>query len=538
MNTPSPHSQSRGRWVEHIHRQLFDPNHRGGYARRFDHFIAWVIIFSVLAIGAEHVEPLQNRFASALEWFDLVCVIIFTVEYLLRVWVAPLRPEFAGQPWARWRYLTSPYALIDFVAIFPFYLTAIMGVDLATLQLLRLVRLLRILKLTRNLVPAWHEFQRLNQGRTFRAKLHALMEPTGHSGQLRTYVDNFIVFWVLLSIVCVVLESVASVHSLLSLQFLIIDTLAFGVFTVEYLIRLYTAPEDSRFKKAFSSHGAFVFSPQAIIDLLAILPFLLEVLWPNQMDLRFLRVFRLARLLKLTRYTSAMTTLYKVLRREWQVIFASVFIMMLLIVLAASLGYLLEHESQPDKFENIPQSIYWAVITLASVGYGDISPVTAWGRTLTVLLSLAGVGIFAIPAGLLASAFTDQLRIDRDNFKRKLLDDLEAGDAHQAQRRTDLAEEAERLHLSQEDLQRLRREAQEEFELQQRRDQQAVGLLVMNPQLHPELVAAQASLLCHQLELLSEHLDPSTLAQAQAGKGQQLHPRLAEVMQQLRHPQA
>jgi len=178
------------------------------------------------------------------------------------------------------------------------------------------------------------------------------------------------------------------------------------------------------------------------------------------------------------------------------------------------------------------------VITLASVGYGDISPVTAWGRTLTVLLSLAGVGIFAIPAGLLASAFTDQLRIDRDNFKRKLLDDLEAGDDHQGQRRADLAEEAERLHLSQEDLQRLRREAQEEFELQQRRDQQAVGLLVMDPQSHPELVAAQASLLCHQLELLSAHLDPNTLAPAQAGKGQHLHPRLAEVMQQLRQPQA
>jgi hypothetical protein len=164
------------------------------------------------------------------------------------------------------------------------------------------------------------------------------------------------------------------------LEFLVIDTIAFSIFTLEYLARLYAAPENPAYKKRWWPRWSHMRSGQAVIDLLAILPFLLEHFLPYPLDLRFLRVFRLMRLLKLTRYTSATVTLYKVVMREWQVIFASVFVMLLMVILTASMGYLFEHEAQPDKFENIPQSIYWAVVTLASVGYGDISPITPMGR--------------------------------------------------------------------------------------------------------------------------------------------------------------
>ena len=151
-------------------------------------------------------------------------------------------------------------------------------------------------------------------------------------------------------------------------------------------------------------------SSDLIIDILAVLPFFLEAFLHHLFDLRFLRVFRLLRLLKLTKYTGSTKTLYTVIKREWPVMSASVFIMMLLVILTASLGYLFEHEAQPDKFENIPASIYWAVITLASVGYGDLYPVTPVGRMMTIILALLGIGIFAIPAAILSSAFSDQLR--------------------------------------------------------------------------------------------------------------------------------
>jgi voltage-gated potassium channel Kch len=260
-------------------------------------------------------------------------------------------------------------------------------------------------------------------------------------------------------------------------------------------------------------HWAHVRTGQAIIDLFTILPFILESLFSQHLDLRFLRVFRLMRMLKLTRYTSAMETLYKVVLREWQIIFASVFVMMLLVVLTASLGYLFEHPAQPDKFENIPQSIYWAVVTLASVGYGDISPITPMGRALTVVLALLGIGIFAIPAGLLASAFTDQLRIDRDAFKHRLMMAFEDGLLDGAERELIVAE-AERLHLSHEEVKRLTAEAKAEFEAKATEQLTQANGLILDAKAHPQLAAAQFNLLVAQLDLIAQATGTDTLRQS------------------------
>ena len=306
----------------------------------------------------------------------------------------------------------------------------------------------------RRLLGLLRQMVELNRHRTLRGKVHALLEPTGHSGQLHVYFDNFIMFWVLLSIVSVILESVESVYAVLSWEFRIIDTVAFSVFTLEYLLRMYAAPDNPAFKHRTAPRWSHFWSGHALIDLLTILPFLLEWLLPFSLDLRFLRVFRLMRLLKLTRYTSATKTLYKVVQREWQVIFASVFVMLLMVILTASMGYLFEHEAQPDKFENIPQAIYWAVITLASVGYGDISPVTPMGRTMTIILALLGIGIFAIPAALLSSAFTDQLRIERETLQNELYDMLADGTISEEEQEI-IDAEAKRLHLSKEEVERL-----------------------------------------------------------------------------------
>jgi len=373
--------------------------------------------------------------------------------------------------------------------------------------------LMRIFKLSRQLIPAWQEFQELNAHRSFRAKLYALLEPTGHSGRLHAYVDNFIVFWIVLSISCVVLETVASIQTLFALEFYVIDVMAFTIFTIEYVARVYTAPENPHFHRLKMPRWAHIRSPGAVIDLLAILPFLLERFLSQHIDLRFLRVFRLMRMLKLTRYTSALETLYKVVKREWQVIFASVFVMMLLVVLTASLGYLFEHPAQPDKFENIPQSIYWAVITLASVGYGDISPITPMGRLLTVVLALVGIGIFAIPAGLLASAFTDQLRIDRDEFKRSLMKAFEDGTLNSKEKEIIIAE-AERLHLSHDEVKRLTEEARAEFEFVTKAAEQEIkasGGAIIDAKAHPDLAALQFKLLVGQLSLIAQAAGESTL---------------------------
>jgi voltage-gated potassium channel len=508
--TPSFHRTRPQNVLSLIYQWLFDPHFEVGYQRNLENAVGWLIIISVMAIIAEHIEPIYAGREFAFHVFDVVTVAVFTVEYLLRLATAPLDPEFAGKRFARLRYATSFYAMVDLLAIAPFYFAGFVNLDVEMMRALRLLRLMRIMKLSRYMVPAWREFQELNKGRTFRSRLFALLEPTGHSGRLHVYVDNFIMFWVMLSIVCVVLESVQSVHSVLTLEFFLIDALAFSIFTVEYIARLYTAPENPKYKKRFSPHFSHFKAGQSIIDLLAILPFLLEHFLTTTLDLRFLRVFRLLRLLKLTRYTTAVETLYIVVRREWQVIVASVFVMLLLVVLTASLGYLFEHEAQPDKFENIPQSIYWAVVTLASVGYGDISPITPMGRALTVVLALVGIGIFAIPAGLLASAFTDQLRIDRESFKQKLLHAYEHGELD-AKSRNMIAEETERLHLSDEDIKRLTREAREAINEKKKEDSKVNTAVLVDPKTHPELAAQQWRLLVAQLQLLHAAAGPGVI---------------------------
>jgi voltage-gated potassium channel Kch len=263
--------------------------------------------------------------------------------------------------------------------------------------------------------------------------------------------------------VAVVLESVMNIHYILDLEFIILDAIAVGIFTLEYCMRIYCCVEEPRFKRAISGRFKQIREPSSLIDLMAIVPFFLEVFLHHLFDLRFLRVFRLLRLLKLTRYTGATKTLTKVIAREWPVLAASAFVMMLLVVLTASLGYLFEHEAQPEKFENIPQSIYWAVITLASVGYGDISPVTPMGRVMTIILALLGIGIFAIPAALLSSAFSDQLRIEREALKTELHDMLSDG-VLSMEESEKLFTEAKRLHLSDDDVNRLIEKVRREFE--------------------------------------------------------------------------
>jgi voltage-gated potassium channel Kch len=329
--------------------------------------------------------------------------------------------------------------------------------------MLRFLRLLRILKLFRVLIPAIKDFLEINRQRTFRQKIHALVFPSEYGGNLHSFFDTFIAIWVVISVVAVVLESVMNIHYILDLEFIILDAIAVGIFTLEYCMRIYCCVEDPRYQRAISGRFKQIREPSSLIDLMAIVPFFLEVFLHHLFDLRFLRVFRLLRLLKLTRYTGATKTLTKVIAREWPVLAASAFVMMLLVVLTASLGYLFEHEAQPEKFENIPQSIYWAVITLASVGYGDISPVTPMGRVMTIILALLGIGIFAIPAALLSSAFSDQLRIEREALKTELHDMLSDG-VLSLEETEKLFAEAKRLHLSDDDVNRLIEKVRRDFE--------------------------------------------------------------------------
>ena len=423
---------------------LLNPNIPGNHQKSVDKWIAILIVVNLFTMVLEQIPAIFEPYKNWFHAFDVFSVVVFVIEYLTRFYLAPEDEEFKAKGNPRLSYIASPFAIIDLLAILPFLLQAFVPVDL---RALRFLRLLRILKIFRILLPAFKEFKELNRERTFRQKIHALVYNSPYGGRLKDFFNVFINVWVLISVFAVVMETVASVSYLINIEFVILDTIAVAIFTIEFMMRIYSAVEEPGHRKPLTGRIKQFTNPSTLIDFLAILPFFLEVLLHHVLDLRFLRIFRLARLLKLTRGSDATGTLFKVIKREWPVMSAAAFVMILLIVLTASLGYLVEHAAQPEKFENIPTAIYWAVITLASVGYGDISPITPIGRAITVVMSLVGIGIFAIPAGLLASAFSDQLHKEREALKANILRMLGDG-VLDPEEMALLRSEAKRLHLT------------------------------------------------------------------------------------------
>ena len=452
MNIKTPLISSMNlRLRKKVYDLLFNPDLKNNFHHQFEQFITYMIVLNMAGLVLEHIPVIYESRQRLFHLFDVFSLGIFTVEYALRLYVAPEDRAFSSAKVPRLAFFKSPFALIDLISILPFYLGAFFEADL---RVLRALRLLRLFKLFRAVAPAVQEFLEQNKDKSFRYKIYALVNETPTSGKLHQIFDLTIVIWVIISVLCVILESVQSINYYLHSEFVILDIMAVAVFSTEYLMRIYSCPEDPRYQSWFMGRLKNATSATSIIDLLAILPFYLESLLHHLFDLRFLRVFRLMRLLKLARYSGATQSLFVVIKREWPVMKASAFIMILLVMLAACLGYLFEHEAQPDKFENIPQSIYWAVVTLASVGYGDISPITPAGRAMTIVLALLGIGIFAIPAAILSSALSDQLRIEREKMMNELYHMLEDG-VISAEEQELIEAEAKRLHLSKSELDRL-----------------------------------------------------------------------------------
>jgi hypothetical protein len=490
-----------------IRKRVFDLffNHqiKNNYCNQFEHFITYMIVLNMAGLMLEHIPVFYETREHLFHIFDVVSLAIFSIEYVLRLYVAPEDPVFSSAKYPRLAYCKSPFALIDLASILPFYLGAFIDTDL---RVLRALRLLRLFKLFRALAPAVNEFLEKNKDKSFRYKIYALVNETPTSGNLHHIFDMFIVTWVIVSVLAVIFESVHSISYHLHSEFIILDTIAVVIFSTEYLMRIYSAPEDPKYQALFKGRLSFSCKPTSIIDFLAIVPFYLESLLHHLFDLRFLRVFRLMRLLKLARYSGATQSLFTVIKREWPVMKAAVFILLLLVMLAACLGYVFEHEAQPDKFENIPQAIYWSVITLASVGYGDISPITPAGRAITIVIALLGIGIFAIPAAILSSALGDQLRIEREAMMNELYHMLEDGVISPDEQEM-IEAEAKRLHLSKTELDRLLEKAKVQMGLEQASVKDAKGDKGATSEMsleflskHPELASEQLKITISKLQ--------------------------------------
>jgi voltage-gated potassium channel len=250
--------------------------------------------------------------------------------------------------------------------------------------------------------------------RSLRRRIYEIME-VGH-GEDRTskLFDAFIVALILLNIAAFIAETVPRLAAAYGPWFHAFEVASVAIFTVEYLLRLWTAVEVPFLAKLppWKARLSLARRPMLIIDLLAVLPFYLSQIFT--LDLRILRVLRLLRFLKLSRYSPAMHSLLRVLSNERRALIGAGLLLLAAVLFASTGVYFLESSAQPDKFGSVPDSAWWAIATLTTVGYGDVTPITPLGRLFGSVVMITGLCILALPVAIIAAGFTQE--VNRRDF--------------------------------------------------------------------------------------------------------------------------
>ncbi|MCR4428196.1 MAG: ion transporter [Caldiserica bacterium] len=252
-------------------------------------------------------------------------------------------------------------------------------------------------------------------GKKVKERLFQIMEVADSRDIQSKIFQFFIIGLIFLNVIAVILETEKGYSEKYPALFKDFEIFSVAIFTIEYLLRLWVCTLDERYKGPVKGRIRYALSPMALVDLIAILPFYLPMIIP--FDLRFLRalrLFRFFRLLKIWRYSRALKVLGNVFREKKEELLVSVFSVIILLVLSSSLMYFVENEAQPETFSSIPRAMWWAVATLTTVGYGDMYPITPLGKLLGGIIALLGIGLFALPAGIIASGFAQEIRQERE----------------------------------------------------------------------------------------------------------------------------
>ncbi len=232
-----------------------------------------------------------------------------------------------------------------------------------------------------------------------------LEHPTGR------LIAGALILLILLNVIAAVLETDSGIYRLYGRVFDIFAAGSVLVFTAEYLLRVWCCTENPTFRDPVRGRLKYMASPIAIIDLLVIAPFFLLPFLPAASGtyafIRFLRIFWI---LKIGHYSRALKTFGSVLKAKRGEIFVAFFVMLVLLILGSALIFFAEHDAQPQKFSSVIASLWWGVETMATIGYGDMVPVTPLGKFIAGIVALLGVGLFALPAGIFASGFIEEFQ--------------------------------------------------------------------------------------------------------------------------------
>ena len=235
---------------------------------------------------------------------------------------------------------------------------------------------------------------------TIKQRVHGLLTPAKPGDKVSRIFDIFLVTLIGLNVLALVIQTVEPVVVLASGFFRWFEIVSVIIFSIEYVLRVWSCVADENFRSPFGGRIRFARTPLALIDFLAVLPFYLPTVGIDLRFLRAVRLFRIFRILKLGRYSEALQRFGRVFVAKKEELMMTVFVLFFLLIVSSALMYHAEHEVQPDIFSSIPATMWWGVATLSTVGYGDVYPVTAWGKVLGSVIAILGIGMFALPTGI------------------------------------------------------------------------------------------------------------------------------------------
>ena len=246
---------------------------------------------------------------------------------------------------------------------------------------------------------------------SLRRELYRILE-AGHILNWKVLLfDSFLITLIIANVVAVTLDTVKGIGARYSTFFYWFETISVIIFAIEYALRLWVCIEDPRYgaRGALRGRIRYALSPVMVVDFLSFAPSIVGIFIPGALDLRVLRLFRLLRLMKIARYSPALSTLIEVIKAERRALLGTLLLIICITVISAYLMYVIEGSVQPDKFGSLPSSLYWAVTTLTTTGYGDITPVTALGRMVAGITMMLGLALFALPVGIVATNFVTEI---------------------------------------------------------------------------------------------------------------------------------
>lgn len=242
-------------------------------------------------------------------------------------------------------------------------------------------------------------------------RIFEIIEKAARGDQISRLFDLFIMSLIFLNIVAIILETVKSISVNFSGVFRFFEIFSVIVFSLEYILRLWVCILNEDYQHPVKGRIKYMLTPLAVVDLLAVLPFYLPMVMV--LDLRFLRairLLRLLRLLKIGRYSESIRTFANVFKKKKEELVITLFVIIILLIIVSSLMYYIENEAQPEIYSSIPASMWWGIATLTTVGYGDVYPITPLGKLFGALIAILGIGMFALPAGILGSGFVEEMQ--------------------------------------------------------------------------------------------------------------------------------